>query len=91
MRDAKGSEFKFEYDASHNLTNATDPYGIVTRGEFDALNRLIASIRNYKSGVAEDHQTNVTTEYAYWADSLLKTVRNPRNYDTQYAWDARTG
>ena len=52
------------------------------------MNRLIASIRNYKSGVAENHQTNVTTEYAYWADSLLKTVRNPRNYDTQYAWDA---
>lgn len=88
VRDAKGSEFKFDYDAAHNLTQATDPHDIVTRGEFDALNRLIASIRNYHSGMAEDHQTNVTTEYAYWPDSLLKAVRNPRNFDTQYAWDA---
>lgn len=88
VRDAKESEFKFQYDASHNLTGAIDPYGIVTRGEFDELNRLIASIRNYKPGLPEDHQTNVTTEYTYYEDGLLKTLVNPRDFPTHYTWDA---
>lgn len=88
VRDAQGSEFRFEYDESHNLTDAIDPYGVVTRGEFDALNRLIASIRNYQPGQPVDHQTNVTTEYEYWPDGLLKTVVNPRDFPTRYTWDA---
>lgn len=88
VRDAAGSEFRFEYDAAHNLTDAIDPYSIVTRGEFDELNRLIASIRNYRAGEPADSQTNVTTGYEYYRDSLLRRQTNPRGFPTDYVYDA---
>ncbi len=88
VRDADGSEFRFEYDAAHNLTQTTDPYGVVTRGEFDELNRLVASIRNQRADQPGDGDTNVTTRYEYYRDSLLRRQINPRGFPTDYVYDA---
>lgn len=88
VRDADNSEFRFGYNATRNLVEIVDPQGIVTRGEFDALNRPSATIRNYRTDLPADQQTNVTTGYSYYADSLLRRTINPRGFATDYRYDA---
>lgn len=42
-----------------------DANSVVTRYEYDALNRLSAVVENYVSGGGSDNQTNVRTVYGY--------------------------
>lgn len=86
--DASGYHWRYVYDAAHNRTDTIDPYGVVTHEEFDGLNRVTATLRNYRPMHVADHQTNVTTRYAYYADGLLAAQTDPLGYVTQYRFDA---
>jgi|GEM_PF-1856171 len=75
------------YDAASNRTSVTDPKGIVTAFQYDALNRLKTVIENYKPGFQPTSAINVQTEYTYDAAGNLKTVKDARGKVTTYTYD----
>jgi len=88
LTDALGNQWRYVYDAAHNRTDSIDPHGVLTHEEFDGLNRLTATIRNYRPLHVFDHETNVTTRHTYYADGLLATQTDPLGAVTQYRFDA---
>jgi YD repeat-containing protein len=62
--------------------------GIVTRYEYDALDRRAAMIRNYDPAQAADQQSNVTTEYGYDLAGNLTSLTDPLGHQASFAYDA---
>jgi RHS repeat-associated protein len=78
LRDAADNPTTYVYDPAGNLTDEIDAYGVVTHHQFNELNRLSATLRNYRPGQPANHETNVATRFAYdLAGNLVKS------------WDAR--
>jgi RHS repeat-associated protein len=77
----------YTYDLLGNLLTQTDPEGVVTRYEYDALNRPTTQVQNEVGGAAADAQTNVRTTYGYDAASNTVTITNPRGVITRYEHD----
>jgi RHS repeat-associated protein len=77
----------YTYDAAGNRTQMRDPKGIVTKYEYDLLNRLTAVVENYISGGSTNNETNVRTEYTYDAAGNRKTIKDGRNKTTAFTFD----
>jgi YD repeat-containing protein len=73
------------YDSLGNLLETTDANGVVTRYEYDALNRQTAVILNYQPGIQADAETNVRYEFAYNAVGNRTSVRDP-NGNVTHLW-----
>jgi len=86
--DAANHATQLHYDARNNPDLSTDANSIVTRQEWDGLNRLKSSIQNYKSNDASQTGTqNVTTKYQYDVRDNLLQVTDPQNLATLYTYD----
>jgi RHS repeat-associated protein len=55
----------YAYDERRNRVSMTDANGVVTRYEYDGLNRLVNMTQNYREGEPADEHTNVQTTYEY--------------------------
>lgn len=86
--DAQGNVITFEYDDDGNLSDEIDPLGLVTHYDYDELDRLFAEVRNYRPDQPADAQTNVTTEYQYDPAGNLRTITEPRDYLSEFQYDA---
>jgi RHS repeat-associated protein len=53
-----------DYDDAGRATLTTDPHGVMTRFEYDALGRVTKSVENFVNGTVSDTDDK-TTEYAY--------------------------
>ncbi|MBI3773004.1 MAG: hypothetical protein HY272_09930 [Gammaproteobacteria bacterium] len=74
---AQNQTTAYQYDASGNVTQITDPASNVTRNGYDALNRL-TQVTDALSGV---------TQYQYNAQDQLTRVTDPRGNITRYSYD----
>ncbi len=63
----------YSYNAAGLVQDVTDPMGIVTRTEYDALGRTTETIANY-TGSAETADSDVATQYTYDGDNNVLTV-----------------
>jgi RHS repeat-associated protein len=87
---APGSRsYGYAYDGNGNLTDYTDPSGVVTHYTYDSSHRLLTITLNYKSGVGADFQTNVVTTLTYDTTSShfeynrLTRLLDPMGFDVQ--------
>jgi RHS repeat-associated protein len=78
--DALSHATQHVYDGNGNLTSVTDANGIVTRQEFDALDRFERSIQDFGG-------LGVETEYEYDTLDRLVRVTDPKGLDTTYDHD----
>ncbi|WP_245899600.1 LamG-like jellyroll fold domain-containing protein, partial [Nonomuraea indica] len=65
--DARGNAWTYRYTASGDLAEQTDPEGLVTKLDYDALGRLITSTQ-----VSDAHPDGVKTTFTY--DGLSRPV-----------------
>ncbi len=67
-----------DFDSSGNLQDTTDPSAVVTRFEYDAVDRETKRIMNYVTGSSSSGSgsvdTNVTVHTAYNADGNVKSL-----------------
>ncbi|MCI5210953.1 MAG: RHS repeat protein, partial [Candidatus Electrothrix sp. ATG2] len=76
------------YNLNGSLISTTDPKGTVTEYFYDELDRRVAQVRNANLSSPADHETNVTTEFAYDLAGNLRFVINPLNYTKEIRYDA---
>jgi len=77
---------RYGYDANGNLIHVIDPLGRVTRSEYDALNRMVRLIRNYRPASAAP-DANLTTWYEYDPAGNLSYITDPLGQVTAYQYD----
>jgi len=87
-QDAGGNVTAYAHDVLGNRLVVTDANGIATRYEYDALSRLSAVVENYSPGQPTNHQTNVTTQYAYDPLGNRTVITNALGYTTTFSYDA---
>lgn len=75
------------YDLAGNRTQMVDPLGVVTRYDFDDLNRLVAVLENFQGSAAPDEETNVTTEYTYDVKGNLVQILDGNDHPTTRVYD----
>ncbi len=63
----------YSYNVAGLVEDVTDPMGIVSRTEYDALGRTVETIANY-TGSAETADSDVATQYTYDGDNHVLTV-----------------
>ncbi len=78
---------RYGYDALGRMIRLTDANGLKTRYDYDALSRLSAVIQNEQPGGPTDHQTNVTTRYAYDPVDNLTTMADANDEKTTFSYD----
>jgi YD repeat-containing protein len=78
----------FTYNPNGSLISATDPKGTVSEYAYDELDRRIAQVRNSNLSAPADHETNVTTVFAYDLAGNLRFVTNPLDYRKEIRYDA---
>jgi len=78
---------RYGYDALSRMIRLTDANGVKTRYDYDALSRLSAVIQNEQPGGPTDHQTNVTTRYAYDPVDNLTTMADANGEKTTFSYD----
>lgn len=83
--------YKYAYDGNGNLTNYTDPSGVVTHYDYDSSHRLTRIVLNYISGGAQDQQTNVVTTLTYDTNNRLVKLMDPLGYDTDMSYSIPAG
>ncbi len=90
---APGSRsFGYAYDGNGNLTNYTDPSGVVAHYTYDSSHRLLTITLNYQSGGPTDVQTNVVTTLTYdtvssdFQYNRLTRLLDPMGFDAQYLY-----
>ncbi|MCI5140263.1 MAG: hypothetical protein D3909_00645, partial [Candidatus Electrothrix sp. ATG1] len=76
------------YNLNGSLISTTDPKGTVTEYFYDELDRRVAQVQNANLSSPADHETNVTTEFAYDLAGNLRYVINPLNYTKEIRYDA---
>jgi YD repeat-containing protein len=77
----------YEYDETGNRVSMTDANGVVTRYEYDGLNRLVKTIQNYQYGGSQDSETNVETTYEYDNVGNRTKVTHAEGRETTYEYD----
>ncbi|HEX8615688.1 MAG TPA: RHS repeat-associated core domain-containing protein [Telluria sp.] len=80
QRSAKDQGARFEYDPAGNQTSSFDPMGRVTKGTYDAFNRLIQQALP----AADATSKPATINYAYTPQDQLASVLDPRRLQTRY-------
>ncbi|NHZ66926.1 DUF6531 domain-containing protein, partial [Massilia genomosp. 1] len=83
QRSAKDPGARFEYDATGNLTSSTDPLGRVSKGTYDAFNRLIQQTLPAADATGKP----ATIDYAYTPQDQLASVLDPRRMQTRYVFN----
>ncbi|MGC9083918.1 MAG: DUF6531 domain-containing protein, partial [Anaerolineae bacterium] len=78
---------RYAYDPAGNLVKVTDPNGIATGYEYDALNRLTAEIRNCRPGEPPGPDVNVVTRYEYDRVGNLVKRTDPNGHATRLVYD----
>ncbi len=86
---ADGSIELLDYDAVGQLKFKTNPLGIVTKYNYDALNRQKEMIENQYDVVPDpaNGTENTTTLYTYDSNDNLKTVTDAEDKVTTYTYD----
>lgn len=74
-----------DYDANGNLKHSSDALGVQTQRSYDALNRLVGTIRDYNGTDASTK--NSTTTVAYDALDRVTGVSDPNSLVTSYTYD----
>jgi YD repeat-containing protein len=88
VTDPEGHAVSYGHDADGNLVSRTSALGIVSRYEYDALDRRAAAIRNYDPAKAADQQTNVKTAYGYDLAGNLISLIDPLGHQAKFVYDA---
>jgi RHS repeat-associated protein len=88
VTDPEGHAVSYGHDADGNLVSRTSALGIVSRYEYDALDRRTAAIRNYDPAKAADQQTNVKTAYGYDLAGNLISLTDPLGHQAKFVYDA---
>ncbi len=65
---------RYTYDNAGNLLTTTDPRGVVTRTERDALGRVTREVDGYVNNVTSPTSDRITTTLAGFSDLGLGTV-----------------
>jgi YD repeat-containing protein len=86
--DPLGNQVQQVYDILGNLTDSIDANGIVTHTEYDALQRPVAVISNYRPGYSPTPITNVQIVYIYNKVGNRIRVIDPNGYETNFEYDA---
>ena len=73
------------YDANGNTKLVTDGRGYITDNAFDALNRVISTVRDEKPG--DSTHVNAFSQYAYDALDRTTKVTDPQGLNTLYQYD----
>ncbi|MEU7900279.1 RHS repeat-associated core domain-containing protein [Nonomuraea sp. NPDC049152] len=86
-RDARGNTWTYRYTAAGDLAEQTDPVGLVTKLNYDALGRLIDSTQ-----VSQAHPDGVKTTFTYDELSRPATQTEPgvKNETTNVTHTKRT-
>jgi len=86
---------RFEYKPTNRIEKEIQSYAgalpadeITTRYEYDNRQRLDTITGNYVSGGPTDHQTNVTTTYAYDAASNVTSITDALSRTIGFEYDA---
>jgi RHS repeat-associated protein len=74
-----------DYDANGNLKHSSDALGVQTQRSYDALNRLVGTIRDYNG--TDTSTKNSTTTVAYDALDRVTGVSDPNSLVTSYTYD----
>lgn len=74
-----------DYDANGNLLRSSDALGAQTQRSYDALNRLVGTIRDYNG--TDTSTKNSTTTVAYDALDRVTGVSDPDSLVTSYTYD----
>lgn len=74
-----------DYDANGNLLHSADALGVQTQRSYDALNRLVSTIRDYNG--TDTSTKNSTTTVAYDALDRVTGVSDPNSLVTSYTYD----
>lgn len=74
-----------DYDANGNLLHSSDALGVQTQRSYDALNRLVGTIRDYNGTDASTK--NSTATVAYDALDRVTGVSDPNSLVTSYTYD----
>lgn len=77
----------YTYNALSQISRVTDVTGLVTAYRYDGMGRLSTEIRNYDAEGSTDHQTNLTTRYAYNTQGALTSETSPAGVETTYRLD----
>ncbi len=84
----------YSYNVAGLVEDVTDPMGIVSRTEYDALGRTTETIANY-TGSAETADSDVATQYTYDGDNNVLTVTADEPggayQTTEYVYGVTTG
>jgi RHS repeat-associated protein/uncharacterized repeat protein (TIGR01451 family) len=77
----------YAYDEVGNRFSVTDANGIVTRYEYDDLNRLVKMTQNYQEGQPQTNEVNVETAYEYDEVGNRIKVIDAEGIVTRYEYD----
>ena len=79
----------YGYDKVGNQAHVTDTLGIVTFYQYDAANRLIRVVENYKAGKGQNEENlyNITTRYGYDANGNQAVVTDTLGMVTRTFYD----
>lgn len=82
---------RYEYEDNSTypfqVVTVTDPTGLKTRTEYDALGRLAKRIDNYQTTSCPATECNLATRYEYDDVGNLKRLYDPANLRTEYQYD----
>jgi RHS repeat-associated protein len=81
------TSYAYDDDQVPSIVTVTDPTGLVTRSEYDALGRLAKRIDNYQAGACPATECNLTTRYEYDNVGNLAAMIDPGDVRTEYAYD----
>jgi YD repeat-containing protein len=81
------TSYSYQDNAVPTMVDVTDPTGLVTRSEYDALGRLSKRIDNYKTTPCPVTECNLITRYEYDSVGNLKRIFDPHNIRTEYEYD----
>jgi RHS repeat-associated protein len=73
------------YDANSNLILSSDALGIQNENEYDPLNRLITTIKNYEG--TDTATQNTSTTVAFDALDRVTGISDPNALNTVYSYD----
>ncbi|MCK6630236.1 MAG: DUF6531 domain-containing protein, partial [Anaerolineae bacterium] len=81
------TSYSYQDNTVPALVSVTDPTGLVTRTEYDALGRLAKRIDNYRETSCPATECNLATRYEYDDVGNLKRLYDPANLRTEYEYD----
>lgn len=82
-----GGDMREGYDANGNPRRMSDGRNVVTDQAYDALDRLVATVRDYSTPGDPGATSNATTSLTYDAADRIKKVVDPDAVPTDYTYN----